>query len=33
MNKKYERINNESDYDYGLRLITIKIEERPDDLE
>lgn len=33
MNKKYERKNNESDYDYGLRLITIKIEERPDDLE
>lgn len=33
MQKKYERKSNESDYDYGLRLITIKVEERPDDLE
>lgn len=33
MNKKYERKSNENDYDYGLRLITIKVEERPDDLE
>lgn len=33
MNINYQKKNNESDYDYGLRLITIKIEERPDDLE
>lgn len=33
MNKRYEKQSGESDYEYGLRLITIKVEEKPDDLE
>ena len=33
MNQKYEKLNNETDYEYGLRLISIKVEEKPDDLD
>ena len=33
MNPKYERREGESPYEYGLRLIEIKIEQKPDDLE
>lgn len=32
-NPTYEKLENESDYEYGLRLISIKIEEKPDDLD
>lgn len=32
INPKYTKRDNESEYEYGLRLISIKIEERPDDL-
>lgn len=30
---KYERLENEPEYEYGLRLIATKIEENPDDLD
>lgn len=33
MNKRYEKQSGESDYEYGLRLISIKVEEKPDDLD
>lgn len=33
MNPKYERLENEDLYEYGLRLIEIKIEQKPDDLD
>lgn len=33
MSKKYEKNESESQYEYGLRLIKIKVEEKPDDLE
>lgn len=33
MNNKYLRKENEDDLDYAMRLIDIKKEERPDDLE
>lgn len=33
MNEKYLRKENENDLDYAMRLIEIKKEERPDDLE
>ena len=33
MNPRYERRANEPDYEYGLRLIEMKIEEKPDDLD
>ena len=33
MNPKYERREGETDFDYGLRLIEIKVEQKPDDLD
>lgn len=33
MNPKYNRLENESEYEYGLRLIEIKVEQNPDDLD
>lgn len=33
MNPRYQKKENESAYEYGLRLLEIKIEERPDDLD
>lgn len=33
INPKYERHLNEPDFEYGLRLIEMKIEEKPDDLD
>lgn len=33
MNPKYERREGEADFDYGLRLIEIKVEQKPDDLD
>ena len=32
VNPKYERREGEDAYEYGLRLIEIKVEQRPDDL-
>lgn len=33
VNPKYERKENEDLYEYGLRLIEIKMEQKPDDLD
>jgi len=33
LNRIYEKKENETDYEYGLRLIKIKNEQKPDDLE
>ena len=33
MNPKYNRLENENEYDYGLRLIEIKVEQNPEDLD
>lgn len=33
MNPQYNKLENETDYEYGLRLISIKVEEKPDDLD
>ena len=33
MNPKYLQLNDEGDYEYGLRLIEIKVEQNPPDLE
>lgn len=33
MNPKYDKRENETDYEYGLRLIEIKVEQNPVDLE
>lgn len=33
MNPKYEKLENETQYEYGLRLIEIKVEQTPPDLE
>ena len=33
VNQKYAKHENENDYEYGLRLISIKVEESPDDLD
>ena len=33
MNAKYSKLDGEDDYEYGLRLIEIKIEQNPTDLE
>lgn len=33
MNPKYERKEGEGAYEYGLRLIEIKVEQKPDDLD
>lgn len=33
MNPRYERLENEDLYEYGLRLISVKIEQKPDDLD
>jgi hypothetical protein len=33
VNPKYERREGEADFDYGLRLIEIKVEQKPDDLD
>ena len=33
MNPKYERLDGEDQYEYGLRLIETKVEKQPDDLE
>lgn len=33
MNPKYNRLDNEGEYEYGLRLIEIKVEQNPSDLE
>lgn len=33
INPKYNKLDNETDYEYGLRLISLKVEEKPDDLE
>ena len=33
MNPKYERREGEEAYEYGLRLIETKIEQKPDDLD
>lgn len=33
MNPKYERREGEADFEYGLRLIEIKVEQKPDDLD
>ena len=33
MNPKYEKLENETQYEYGLRLIEIKVEQNPTDLE
>ena len=33
MNPVYAKAENENDYEYGLRLIAIKVEQNPTDLE
>ena len=33
MNPKYNQLENEDSYEYGLRLIETKIEQNPPDLE
>lgn len=33
MNKLYDKKENETDFEYGLRLIKTKVEEKPEDLE
>ena len=33
MNPKYKQLENEDSYEYGLRLIEIKVEQNPSDLE
>lgn len=33
MNERYLRKSNEEEYEYGLRLISIKVEEKPNDLD
>ena len=33
MNPQYSKLESETDYEYGLRLISIKVEEKPDDLD
>ncbi len=33
MNLKYNQLENEDSYEYGLRLIETKIEQNPPDLE
>lgn len=33
MNPKYTKLETESDYEYGLRLIEVKVEQNPSDLE
>ena len=33
VNPKYERKEGENQYEYGLRLIETKIEQKPDDLD
>ena len=33
MNPKYERKDGEDTFEYGLRLIEIKVEQKPDDLD
>ena len=33
MNPKYQRQENEDSYEYGLRLIELKVEQNPSDLE
>ena len=33
MNPKYKQLENEDNYEYGLRLIEIKVEQNPSDLE
>jgi len=33
MHPLYEKFENETDYEYGLRLIETKIEEKPEDLD
>ena len=33
MNPRYKQLEGEANFEYGLRLITIKIEERPTDLD
>jgi len=33
VNPKYERKEGETDFEYGLRLIEIKVEQKPDDLD
>ena len=33
VNPKYERREGEDAYEYGLRLIEIKVEQKPDDLD
>lgn len=33
MNPRYNKLESETDYEYGLRLISIKVEEKPDDLD
>lgn len=33
MNPQYKKLESETDYEYGLRLISIKVEEKPDDLD
>lgn len=33
MNPRYERREGEESYEYGLRLIETKIEQKPDDLD
>ena len=33
MNPKYKKLETESNYEYGLRLIEIKVEQNPPDLE
>lgn len=33
MNPQYNKLESETDYEYGLRLISIKVEDKPDDLD
>ena len=33
MNPKYQKLENEDSYEYGLRLIELKVEQNPSDLE
>ena len=33
VNPQYKKLESETDYEYGLRLISIKVEEKPDDLD
>lgn len=33
INPQYKKLDSETDYEYGLRLISIKVEEKPDDLD